>query len=143
VSRLGDVVCVRAFQASVGCVNTARGATVWTKPSSGSVGVHGDDRWVYSAESDGKVVAWRRDNGERAWTSDKLLHRGLTAPLSAGRSVVVGDSAGFVHLLSREDGSLVNRLTTDGSAVAAAPVLAGRTLVVVTRNGGVFGYLPE
>lgn len=143
VSRVGDVVCARAFQASVGCVNAARGGAVWTKPSNGSVGVHGDDRSVFSTEHDGKVVSWRRDNGEKAWTSDKLMHRGLTAPLSAGRSVVVGDSAGFVHLLSREDGSLVNRLTTDGSAVAAAPVLAGRTLVVVTRSGGVFGYLPE
>ena len=59
------------------------------------------------------------------------------------RSVVVGDSAGFVHLLSREDGSLLTRLTTDGSAVVAAPVAAGNTLVVVTRNGGVYGFQPE
>ena len=49
----------------------------------------------------------------------------------------------MVHLLSREDGALLNRLTTDGSAVAAAPVLVGDTLVVVTRNGGVFGFKPE
>ena len=49
---------------------------------------------------------------------------GLTAPLVLGRSVVVGDASGFVHLLSREAGSLLNRLSTDGSAIAAAPVAA-------------------
>ena len=34
VSRDGDVVCARAFQASVGCVNAARGNLLWTKPAS-------------------------------------------------------------------------------------------------------------
>jgi outer membrane protein assembly factor BamB len=48
-----------------------------------------------------------------------------------------------VHFLSREDGTLLNRLTTDGSAVVAAPVLAGNTLVVVTHNGGVYGFVPQ
>jgi outer membrane protein assembly factor BamB len=143
VSRVGDTVCARAFQASVGCVNAVRGAVLWTKPANGSEGVHGDAQFVFGTESDGKVLAWRRENGERAWISDKLLYRGLTAPLALGRSVVVGDSTGLVHFLSREDGSLLNRVTTDGSAVAAAPVLAANTLVVVTRSGGVYGFVPE
>ena len=39
-----------------------------------------------------------------------------------------------MHLLSREDAALLNRLTTDGSAIAASPVAAGDTLVVVTRK---------
>jgi len=143
VSRVGESVCARAFQATVGCVDAGRGTVVWTKPSNGSEGVHGDDKLVFGTEADGKVVAWKRENGERAWVSDKLQYRGLTAPLALGRSVVVGDSTGFVHLLSREDGSLLNRLTTDGSAIAAAPVVAGNTLVIVTRNGGIHGFVPQ
>ena len=143
VSRVGDVVCARAFQSSVGCVNAARGTVAWTKPANGAEGLHGDAQNVFGSENDGKVIAWRRDNGERAWVNDKLLYRELTAPLAVGRSVVVGDGAGLVHMLSREDGSLLNRLSTDGSAIAAAPVLAGNTLVVVTRNGGVYGFVPQ
>lgn len=142
-SREGQTVCVRAFQASVGCVDTSRGTVLWTQKASGTTGVHGDATHVFGAESDGRVVAWRRDNGQRAWLNDKLLFRGLGTPLVLGRSVVVGDASGFVHLLSREDGSLLNRLATDGSAVAAGPVVAGNTLVVVTRSGGVFGFVPQ
>jgi outer membrane protein assembly factor BamB len=89
------------------------------------------------------VTAWRRTDGERAWTTENLRYRQLTAPLVVGRSIAIGDFAGFVHLLSRGDGSVLNRLTTDGSAVAAAPALAGNTLVAVTRNGGVFSFVPE
>ena len=143
VSRDGEIVCARAFQASVGCVDTARGSVVWTKPANGAQGVHGDDRRIFGSESDGVVQAWRRTDGERAWTTDVLRYRSLTAPLVVGRSLAIGDFAGLVHLLSREDGSLLNRLTTDGSPIAAAPVLGGNTLVAVTRNGGIFGFVPE
>lgn len=142
-SRVGDVVCARAFQASVGCVDASRGAVLWTKPANGAEGVSGDEQTVFGSEADGKVIAWRRENGERAWISDKLQYRGLTAPLVLGRSVVVGDSTGLVHMLSRENGSPLNRLTTDGSPIVAAPVVAGNTMVVVTRNGGVYGFIPE
>ena len=143
VSRDGDVVCVRAFQASVGCVNAARGNLLWSKPARGSQGIHGDDTRVFGTESDGVVQAWRRADGERVWSTDALRYRSLTSPLVVGRSVAIGDFAGVIHLLSREDGSMLSRLTTDGSAIAAAPVLAGNTLVAVTRNGGVYGFVPE
>jgi outer membrane protein assembly factor BamB len=143
VSRDGDTVCARAYYASVGCVDTSRGALLWSKPATGADGVSGDDRFIYGTEENGNVVAWRRADGERAWQSERFKYRTLTAPLAVGRSLIIGDSTGLVHVISREDGAPLNRLTPDGSAIAATPVLAGNTVVVVTRNGGVFGYRPE
>jgi outer membrane protein assembly factor BamB len=143
VSRVGDVVCARAFHAAVGCVDATRGDVLWTKPAKGANGVAGDENLVFGAEADGTVMAWRRADGERAWVDDRLRYRSLTAPLALGRSVIVGESTGLVHFLSREDGSLLNRVPTDGSAIAAAPVVAGNTLIVVTHNGGIFGFVPE
>lgn len=142
-TRQGDVICARAFQAAVGCVNAAKGSLIWTKPAIGSTGVAGDDKHVFGVEGNGKLVAWSRSEGERVWVSDSLLHRTLTAPLVIGRSVVVGDDSGLIHFLSREDGTVLTRIVTDGSAVMAAPVVAGGTLVVVTRKGGIFGFKPE
>jgi outer membrane assembly lipoprotein YfgL len=143
VARDGAVVCARAFQAAVGCVDTARGSLLWSKPAIGSIGVHGDEKYVFGVESDGKMIAWRRGDGDRAWVSERLLYRNLTAPLAVGRSVVVGDEAGLVHWLSRDDGSILTRMATDGSALVAGPVLANGTLIVVTRNGNIFGFKPE
>lgn len=143
VSREGDIVCARAFQAMVGCVNAVRGSLLWSKPANGFQGIQGDNRYLFGTESDGVVQAWRRIDGERAWTVDALRYRNLTAPLVVGRSLAIGDFAGFVHLLSRENGTTINRLTTDGSPIAATPALAGNTLIAVTRNGGVYGFVPE
>jgi outer membrane protein assembly factor BamB len=143
VSRIGDVVCARAFQAAVGCVNTSRGTMLWNRPANGAEGLHGDSNLVFGTEADGKLIAWRRADGQPAWQTDRFLYRTLSAPLAVGRSVVVGDSSGNLHMLSREDGSPLNRLTTDGSAIVGSPVLAGDALVAVTKSGGVFGFRPE
>jgi outer membrane protein assembly factor BamB len=55
----------------------------------------------------------------------------------------MGDYQGYVHFLSREDGSFIARMKTDGSAITAAPVLAGNTLVVQTKDGGLYGFRPR
>lgn len=143
VSRLGSSVCARAYSAALGCVDAGRGTVAWTRPAQGTIGVHGDDRLLFSTEADGRVMAWQRASGEPAWEVDRLKYRGLSAPLSVGRIVAVGDSLGLLHLLSREDGSEMTRLSTDGSAILAAPVLAGDALVVQTRNGGVYAWRPQ
>ena len=139
----GNVVCARAFQASVGCVDAARGQVLWTQTARGSVGVAGDAELLAGTESNGIVQAWNRTDGKKLWSVDRFQHRRLTAPLLLGRSVIMGDDGGQVHVLSKEDGSHLNRLKTDESGVAAAPVVAADTLVVVTRNGGVYGFRPE
>ena len=143
VGRESSVVCVRAFQAAVGCVNAERGSIVWKLPASGSVGLHSDDKLVYGVEEDGKLKAWSLSDGVEAWSSERLRYRHLTGPLVLGRSVVVGDSSGTLHFMSRVDGSPLTRLNTDASGVVSTPVVAGMTLVAVTRDGGVFGFQPE
>jgi outer membrane protein assembly factor BamB len=143
VSRIRNSVCARAYSAAVGCVDASRGTVIWTRAAKGTTGVHGDDRLVFGSESDGRFQAWQRTSGEPAWSIDRLKYRGLTAPLALGRVVAVADSRGLVHLISREDGSEMTRLTTDGSPIEAAPVLAGDALMVQTRKGGVFAWRPQ
>jgi len=143
VQRDGSQLCARTFQASVACVDAASARLQWAQPARGAQGLGGDAERIVGAEGNGTVIAWRRADGSRLWSTERLQLRKLTAPLVLGRSVVVGDDDGLVHLLSKEDGSPLNRLTTDDSGIAAAPVVAADTLVVVTRNGGVYGFRPD
>lgn len=170
VARQGSTVCVRAFQAAVGCVDAARGTLLWSKPAAGASGLGGDGELLLGVEFDGTVQAWRRADGERAWSNGELRLRKLTAPLMLGAVLVFGDDQGRLHFLARADGVLQARYEIDppgsstvpslsgdgyadnpgaayfinlGRAVAAPPVLAGNTLVVVTRSGRVLGLRPE
>ena len=142
-SRVGNSVCARAFDAAVGCVDVVNAAVKWTQISKGVVGLGGDDAKVYGVQTNGFVSAWNRQDGSRAWSSDRLQYRQLTAPLLLGRSVVIGDKSGWVHFLSREDGSPLNRVSTDESGIPVEPVVVADTLVVVTRKGNIYGFRPD
>ena len=147
--RVGDSLCARAFQTAVGCVavsgaaGTERASLRWSRIAGGQKALGGDTEYVFGADSTDRVSAWRAGGGELAWTQERLLYRGLSAPLSAGKTVMFGDAEGQVHFLSREDGRSLLRLPTDGSPVVAQPVLSGSTVLVVTRNGGLFAFRPE
>jgi outer membrane assembly lipoprotein YfgL len=142
-SRLGDQVCVRSFQSAVACVDAATGRSLWSRPATGSTGLQGDATTLFGTESDSKLLAWKRSDGERLWITDQYKYRALTAPALAGRTLVVGDEAGWVHFLSRADATPLNRVQTDGSPIAVAPVVVGNSVVVVTSKGGVFGFQTE
>jgi outer membrane protein assembly factor BamB len=135
----GDRVCAVAYQGRVACFDTQSGTTVWARDMSSISGMDADHRGAYVVDDKNAVVALDKSNGASLWKQDKLANRGVSPPLAFGRFVIVGDFEGYVHLLSREDGSFAARIATDGSAIGAGPVaLDVNTILVQTRNGGVF-----
>jgi outer membrane assembly lipoprotein YfgL len=140
-SRVENSVCVRAFQAQVGCVDALRGSVLWTRSSVGSQGVDGDAKTLIGTESNGMVQAWSRSSGDRLWDSDRLKYRELTGPLFTSKGIVIGDSGGWLYLLSAADGSLINRVQTSTDGFASTPTaLADGGFVVLTRNGLLLAY---
>lgn len=132
-------VCAVAFQGRVACFDLARGTALWGRDVSSIAGLSVDARYLYVTDDKNAVLALDKTSGASIWRQDKLAGRGVSAPLAFGRHVVVGDFEGYVHLLSREDGSFAARLATDGSAISAPPVaLDLSSFLVQTRNGGVF-----
>ena len=136
-------VCAVTYQGKVGCFDAATGVPRWTKPISSDVGVAVDQRFVFAADAQGSVVAFGREAGQSAWKNEALARRRLSTPASFGRSVAVGDYQGYIHFLSREDGALIGRVSTDGSPIVSAPVVAGSNLIFQTQSGTVTALAVE
>ena len=131
-------ICAVAFQGRIACFDLANGSPTWSRELSSSAGLDMDSRYVYVSDDKGAVLAFDRKSGSSVWKQDKLANRQLSRPLAVNGYVVVADYQGYVHVLSREDGSFVARLATDGSAISTDPQRFGRGLLVQTRNGGLF-----
>ncbi|MES2070697.1 MAG: outer membrane protein assembly factor BamB [Pseudomonadota bacterium] len=140
---VGREVCTVAYQGRVGCYDLVSGAVRWAKKLSSEVGVSVDERFVFAADDQGALSAFSRNAGASAWKNDKLAHRRLSTPTSFGRAVAVGDSFGYVHFLSREDGSFIGRISTDGGQIVSAPMVAGSNLIVQTKSGAVVALAAE
>jgi outer membrane assembly lipoprotein YfgL len=141
--RLGDRLCARSFQSAVACADAAKGTLLWSRNVGGTQPIGGNETAIFGADGTDRVGAWRTDTGEVLWSNERMLYRGLSAPLAVGPSVVFGDAEGYVHFLSAATGEAQLRLPTDGSPVVAAPVLSGTTMLVVTRKGGLHAFRPN
>jgi outer membrane protein assembly factor BamB len=139
-SRVGDQLCARSFQAAVGCVNAERGISTWSKNVGGTDAIAADADFVFAGDASDRITAWKIGSGDVAWTTDKLLYRTLSSPISTGKLVVFGDEEGTLHWLARETGEAQLRSSTDGSAIVAQPAISGSTMLVVTRKGGLFAF---
>lgn len=136
--------CAATYQGRTACFDSSRGAAIWARDISSYSGIAADFRNIYITDDKNAVMSLDKSTGGTLWRQDKLAGRALTRPLAFGRYIIVGDFEGYVHLLSRDDGAMLARIATDGSAIAAPPVaLDLTTFLVQTRNGGVFALSAE
>ena len=135
VSRVNNVICARAFQTSVTCIDALKGSNLWTRAAQGHVGLTGSETELFGAESDGKLVGWQRSTGQVAWQSEAFRFRGLTAPHWAAGQLVVGDGLGWAHWVDKSTGQTIGRIQVDASGIAMTPVRVGKNWVVVTQSG--------
>jgi outer membrane protein assembly factor BamB len=141
---IGNDVCAVAYQGRVACFDAASGMPRWAKQLSSDVGLGVDERFVFAADERGAVTAFARDSGAAVWRNTKLANRRLSTPVSFGRAVAVGDGQGYIHFLSREDGSFLARVATDGSPIiAAAPLVAGGNAIFQTQAGTMVALTSE
>ncbi len=140
--RVGDFICARSFQSAVGCVDAQNGKLLWSRNAGGRMGVAADAKYLVAADASDRITAWKMGSGEVAWTSDVYLFRSLSTPLIVGPVVTFGDLEGNLIFLSTDKGAAQLRVPTDGSPLAAAPVVSGMTLLAVTQNGGLFALRP-
>jgi outer membrane protein assembly factor BamB len=140
---IGATTCAVTFQGQLGCFDANSGRPMWEKPFSSTSGIAQDDTTVVGGDDWSVVKAYNVATGAQTWSTDKLKNRDVSVPAMLGHAVAVGDYQGYVHFLSLDDGSFVSRVKTDGSPITAAPVLAGNTLVVQTKDGDIYGLRPR
>lgn len=132
----GGNVCAAAYQGKVACFEIASRNMIWARDVSTSRALARDAKNIYAVDDAGAVHALDKSAGASVWKQDKLQYRRLTAPAIVDSRIVVGDLAGYLHVLSADNGEIVGRLATDGTQVTSLVPVAGG-LIVQTAGGSV------
>ena len=132
----GGNVCAAAFQGKIACFEIATRNLVWSKDLSSALDLARDAKNLYVVDDDNKVHALDKGSGASVWAQDKLMYRRLTAPVVSGSYVVVGDGFGYLHVLAVDNGEIVGRMATDGSAINSI-IPAANGVIAQTANGSV------
>jgi len=141
---VGGVVYVTTYQGHIAVIEASTGNQGWQRDMSSHVGLGVDFSQVYVTDDVSNVWAMSRQSGASEWKQDALANRKLTAPVPFEDYVAVGDFEGYVHLLSRYDGSLVGRFKVDSKGIQKKPLSRAGVLYVYGNSGNLAAYvLPE
>ncbi len=133
-----DQVCAVAFQGRIACFDIKQGLMLWSRDVPSDKGLALMQNYLYVSDDQGTVLALDKSSGSTLWKNDQLFMRQVAAPYLTEKFVLVGDFEGYLHALSRADGSLLARLKTDGSPIIFAAASLGKGLLLQTRDGGIY-----
>ncbi|HMN43195.1 MAG TPA: outer membrane protein assembly factor BamB [Povalibacter sp.] len=136
----GDDIFVVGFQGRVAMLALDSGQIWWARDASSYRGFSMDDDNIYLTNSDGVIVAMKRNDGAVVWEQNRLRRRGLTAPTIDGDSLLVGDFEGYVHWLDKATGEIVARHKTDGERISNAATAADGRTFVQTDSGKLIAF---
>jgi outer membrane protein assembly factor BamB len=132
-------VFVVGFQGRAAMLALESGQIWWARDASSYRGLALDPNALYIADSDGSVIAMRRNDGSELWRQDLLHRRGLSAPVVDGDAVVVADYEGYVHWIDRSDGAIVGRASSGGDRVTR-PIVVDGTVIVQNSSGSLTAF---
>lgn len=133
---LDTAVLVVGFQGKLALVDIRTGQEIWSRKASSLYSPMVGDGDIYLASSNGDVLALRGSDRKELWTQDSLAWRQLTQPMVYGDYLVVGDYEGYLHILSRSDGSLRGQKEFDDEGIRVpAQRLSNGNLLVFGNSG--------
>jgi outer membrane protein assembly factor BamB len=127
--------CAAAYQGRIACFDLVSGTLLWSRDLSSLGGIAADGRYLYITDDKGSIHALDKATGASIWKQDKLAVRFPSGPVVIGEYVGVVDGEGYLHLLDPNDGNLVGRVATDGSAALSQPMAVGSATVWQSAAG--------
>ncbi len=132
---VSGTVYVATFQGELAALDEGSGTVLWRRDMSSYAGIGADRSQVYITDAEDHVWAINPFNGASLWKQTKLHARRLTAPAVMDNYIVVGDFEGYLHWLSREDGSLLARTRVGDKPISSSPVVVD-DIVYAYGDGG-------
>lgn len=133
---VGPLLCGVTYQGRMTCFDiTQGGRPAWDLPFSSHSGMTNDGRYGYAIDQRDVVHAIDLADGQQLWSQNGLRNRRLATPAVVPAAVAVGDLEGYVHFLSRSDGSLLGRLSVGGGAIVSPLLGTPAGVLVQTGNG--------
>jgi len=135
-----DVVYAVNYQGRLEELVRDSGQVMWRRDMSSYTGVTEDDSHVYVTDAHSAVWALDKATGVPVWTQPAMRARDLTVPVPYMDTVVAGDLQGYLHFLSKQDGSIVARVRLGSSPILAPPIVVNGYLVVLTTGASLAAY---
>lgn len=130
-----NAIYAASFQGRIAAMRPTDGTELWERESSSYLDLAGGYGNVYVVDEKGVITAFDQQSATVAWEQRSLFRRGLSAPVTVGSYLLVGDQDGYVHVLAQSDGRLLGRRKIDGKGIRSRPLVADDIVYCMGNSG--------
>ncbi|WP_196141067.1 outer membrane protein assembly factor BamB [Aliikangiella sp. G2MR2-5] len=134
----GANIYVASYNGNLVSLDARNGEVQWQRELSTHQELNVSELLLLVTHENSYVSAVNRDNGLILWTQKDLHRRRLTAPVSVEDYVVVADFEGYIHWLSRKDGSMLSREHLDSDGVSSVPLVIDDKIILLSNSGTLY-----
>ena len=136
----GSEIYGLAFQGRLMSMSLRDGQPRWDSDVSGFLNLAEGLRQVYVVDEDDGVVALDQSSGEVTWQHELLAHRKLTSPLAYSNYLVVGDEAGYLHVMAQSDGRMLGRSKVGGKGLRTDLAFSDGVFYALDNKGSLHAF---
>lgn len=131
----GYLLFAVSYQGKLIAVDLRSGQLAWSRPMSVHVPFTADSRNLYLINDEDVVLAIDQVRGSDVWVQSGLKLRRLAGLELASGALLLGDYAGYVHLLNPIDGKLIGRRPVAEGQVLSHIVAEDNTVYTTAADG--------
>ena len=132
-----DHVYAVGYHGQTVSVSRVNGQIDWARDLTSYTGVSEDEKHVYVTDLHSAVWALDKASGIPVWTQPEMRAHDLTLPVSFNDdALVLAGIQGYVHFLSKKDGSVIARGHVGSKPILAPPVVIGNEVLVYSAAAG-------
>ena len=136
----GPIMYAVSFQGRLAAIRRADGRPLWERDASSFLNMAVGLGQLYFIDEEDKILAIDQESAEDSWQQEGFLRRELGSPVAYSNYVVVGDDAGYLHVLAQSDGRIIGRKKVDGDGLRSPFIEVDQTLYVVSNGGTLSAY---
>lgn len=137
------IVYAVSYQGRLAALELRSGRRLWDSNASSVVGLSEGFGNIYVVGANDAITAFTQSSRGVRWEQTALTRRQLSGGAVLDSYLVVGDYAGYLHLLSQADGQFVGRVRADSDGVRVAPLVVDDILYVYGNSGDLEAYKLE
>lgn len=135
-----EFIYASSYHGRVVAINRINGRINWARDIASIAGVSADDIHVYVTDRDDNIWALEKSTGVSVWKQEKLLYRQMSAPIVLNSGILIGGGLGYLHALSKQDGSIIGRVKLGKKPVHLSSMSRNDIAYVTDTNGRLASY---
>ena len=135
---IGQDIYIASYNGNLAKLDARNGETQWQRELSTFQEISLSDLLILVTHENSYVSGIDRTNGVSLWTQKSLHRRQLTAPVAIGDEIVVADFEGYLHWLSRKDGTLLSYEEIDSDGISAMPLVIDNKVILLSHSGRLY-----